>query len=206
HAVSPVIDETVVVHAHIHGIHYGYSGTVVIENIAGVHTVIRKHKMKAVPKIVAGKIFKNETSLIFFKVNSVFVSADVIVFDPDFRTSQKMNAVTDIFLRSSSVGGYFIILNQASVASLNVDSEVIVLKNIIFDHRIAAGVDVHSGNTFDFISSRIDELESFQGNAVGFKSNDFTFQLAVYHRPSDTDEGKRFFQMNGAFPVNSFFY
>src|SRR5690606_32935803 len=110
------------------------------------------------------------------------------------------------FLRSSSVGGYFIILNQASVASLNVDSEVIVLKNIIFDHRIAAGVDVYSGNTSDFISSRIDEFESFQGNAVGFKSDDFTLQFAVYHRPSDTDECERFFQMDGAFPVNSFFY
>src|SRR5690606_27239387 len=95
YAVSPVIDEPVVVHAHIHGIHHGYSGAIVIENIAGVHTVIGKHKMKTVPKIVAGKILKNETSLIFLKVNPVFMSADVIVFHPDFRTSQKMNAITD---------------------------------------------------------------------------------------------------------------
>ena len=37
--------------------------------------------MQTISKIVAGKIFKHETFDIFFEVNAVFVTLNIIVFD-----------------------------------------------------------------------------------------------------------------------------
>ncbi|MPN63819.1 hypothetical protein SDC9_211585 [bioreactor metagenome] len=86
---------------------------------------------------------------------------NIVVFNPKFLAYPSVNSITNSFLGFGTAGRDSVVLDQAAVTALNIDSKIIILENIIFNSGKMTVVKADRANVFHFVFARIDDFESF---------------------------------------------
>ena len=79
----------------------------------------------------------------------------------DVYKRQGVDSVTDSLLRCRTRRQEFVVLNEAAKPSLNINTEVIVLENIIFYGAVLAVVKSYCTDVLDFVFAGINNFEAF---------------------------------------------